>query len=282
MSKSAVGLLSTLILLAVACLGCSLAGSAAKVAAGEASLRKGDWSAARKSFDQALRQRPKDPKLALLIAQEWAKYGRWREALRVLEPASDANPTAELYTQMGVCYQSINDPKRAEEAYLRALELDPRSPLALNNLGYMWADQGRNLPQAIRMLEEANRLAPDQPYIMDSLGWAYYRQAVVDARTGKARSARRLLEQARNLVEKAVDASPGQPEQHYHLGVIYAELGYLEEAKGELRRALAAQSSLTQAHKALRDLESRGGNKAEPVQAPADIPAPTTPKAEGP
>lgn len=268
MSRSAVALLLIpLLILASALSGCSLAGSAAKVAAGQSSLRKGDWEAARRSFDQALRQRPKDPKLALLVAQEWTKYGRWREALRVLERAAHAVPNADIYTQMGACYHNLNDVKRAEQAYLKALELNPRNPLALNNLGYLWADQGRNLPQAIRMLEEANRLAPNQAFIMDSLGWAYYKQALVDARTGKARSARRLLEAARALVEKAVDASPGQPEQHYHLGMIYAELGYLEEAKGELRRALAARSSLPQAHKALRELEAQGEKQPEKNEA---------------
>lgn len=264
MCRPTLGLLCAVLALVIAYSGCGVVGPAGKVAAGEASLRKGDWASAQKSFDEALRQRPKDPKLVLLIAQEWVKYGRWREAKRVLERAADARPTSEIYTQLAVCYHNLDDLKRAEQAYLKALELDPRNPLALNNLGYMWADQGRNLQQAIRMLEEANRLTPDQPYIMDSLGWAYYKQAVVDAEAGKAQNARRLLVKAQLLVEKAVDASPGQPEQHYHLGMIYAKLGYVEEAKAELRRALAAQSSLTEARKALQRIESRSQRPREP------------------
>lgn len=236
--------------------GCSVVRPASKVVAGEASLKRGDYTAAKQAFDEALRYRPNDPRLALIIARAWVSHKRWREAAEVLEKVARRSQDASLYSMLGLCYHNLGDLDRAEEAYLQALRLRPDDPLVLNNLGYMWADQGRNLRTAVKMLEKARQLAPNEAFIMDSLGWAYYRQALEDLKSGRERQAERLLKAARDLVEKAVDRSPGEAEQHYHLGMIYASLGYERDAEAELRRALAVNPKLTKAKEAVDSLSS--------------------------
>jgi Flp pilus assembly protein TadD len=236
--------------------GCSAVRPASKVAAGEASLKRGDYAAAKQAFDEALRYRPNDPRLALIIARAWISHNRWREAVDVLEKAAARTRDASIYSTLGLCYHNLNELDRAEEAYLQALKLQPNDPLVLNNLGYMWADQGRNLRTAIKLLEKARQLAPKEAFIMDSLGWAYYRQAVEDLKSGRRKQAEKLLTAARDLVEKAVDRNPGEAEQHYHLGMIYASLGYERDAEAELRRAFAVNPKLTKAKDALDSLSS--------------------------
>ena len=56
-----------------------------------------------------------------------------------------------------------------------ALKLSPEQPELLNYLGYSWVDRGRNIPEALSMLEKARSLRPYDGYIVDTVGWAYYR-----------------------------------------------------------------------------------------------------------
>ena len=64
---------------------------------------------------------------------------------------------------------------QAEADLLKALELEPEQPFVLNYLGYSWVDKGLNLDRAKAMLHRAVELKPDDGYIVDSLGWAYFR-----------------------------------------------------------------------------------------------------------
>jgi hypothetical protein len=68
-------------------------------------------------------------------------------------------------------------PEAEGESFLRlALELNPEHTDAANNLGYQLADRGVNLDEAERLLEMAHRLKPEEPNIIDSLGWLRYKQ----------------------------------------------------------------------------------------------------------
>ena len=85
-----------------------------------------------------------------------------------------------------------------------ALKLSPEQPELLNYLGYSWVDRGRNIPQALAMLEKARSLRPYDGYIVDSVGWAYYRLGRYD--------------DAAKTLEAAVLLVPGDPTINEHLG----------------------------------------------------------------
>ena len=106
--------------------------------------------------------------------------------------------------------------RSAEADFKKALELYPDQPLVLNYLGYSWVDQGVNLDEAFKMLRRAVDLRARDGYIVDSLGWAYYRLGRYDEATDE--------------LEKAIDLKPSDPVVNDHLGDAYWRVGRKLEA----------------------------------------------------
>jgi tetratricopeptide (TPR) repeat protein len=113
----------------------------------------------------------------------------------------------------------------AEIDLQHALKLSPDQPQVLNFLGYSWVDKGRNLPEALAMLEKARALSPFDGYIVDSVGWAYYR-------LGRYEDAAKALENAVLLV-------PGDSTINDHLGDAYWKVGRKLDAQYQWSHALA-------------------------------------------
>jgi tetratricopeptide (TPR) repeat protein len=113
----------------------------------------------------------------------------------------------------------------AEVDLQQALKLNPEQPQVLNFLGYSWVDQGRNLPQALAMLEKARALSPFDGYIVDSVGWAYYRLGRYD--------------DAAKALENAVLLVPGDSTINEHLGDAYWKVGRKLDARFQWSHALA-------------------------------------------
>ena len=106
----------------------------------------------------------------------------------------------------------------------RSILLNPANPTVLNYLGYLWADNDKNLDEAQVLLTKAVLLEPQDGAIHDSLGWLYFKQ-------GK-------LERALKHIEYAVELSPEDGTINAHLGDVYAKLGRLNEARRQWERAL--------------------------------------------
>jgi tetratricopeptide (TPR) repeat protein len=113
----------------------------------------------------------------------------------------------------------------AEPDLQLALKLSPDEPQVLNYLGYSWVDQGRNIPQALGMLEKARQLKPFDGYIVDSVGWAYFK-------LGRFDDAAKTLEDAILLV-------PGDPTINEHLGDAFWRVGKKIDARFQWSHALA-------------------------------------------
>jgi tetratricopeptide (TPR) repeat protein len=128
-----------------------------------------------------------------------------------------------LYAR-GIAYERSQQWSKAETDFLRALELSPDQPFVLNYLGYSWVDQGKFLDRAREMIARAVQLRPNDGYIVDSLGWVLYR-------LGDYRGAAEKL-------ERAVTLRPDDPTINDHLGDAYWRIGRLLEARFQWRRAL--------------------------------------------
>ena len=87
----------------------------------------------------------------------------------------------------------------------------------LNYLGYSWVDQGINLDQGMAMVKRAVQQKPDDGYIVDSLGWAYFRVGNYD--------------EAVKQLERAIELKPEDPTINEHLGDAYWRVGRELEAK---------------------------------------------------
>lgn len=127
-----------------------------------------------------------------------------------------------LYAR-GMAYERQGDWNRAESDLKAALVYRPDHPYLLNYLGYGWADQGRNLDQALQMLERAVSLRPSDGYITDSIGWVHYMM-------GRYKDSVPYL-------ERAVELLPYDPVINDHLGDAYWRVGRRHEAQFQWERA---------------------------------------------
>ena len=129
-----------------------------------------------------------------------------------------------LFYARGIARERTGRWPEAEADFLHALELQPDQPQVLNYLGYSWVDQGLNLEEGEAMLRRAVELRPDDGYIVDSLGWAYYRLDRVD--------------EAVTYLERAAELQPDDPVINDHLGDAYWRAGRKREARFQWQRAL--------------------------------------------
>jgi len=132
-------------------------------------------------------------------------------------PSSNEKGNWVYYYFRGICEERSKQWSKAETDMRKALELQPEQPHVLNYLGYSWIDQGINLDDAMKMIKRAVDQRPDDGYIVDSLGWAYYRIG--------------NFEEAVKNLERAIDLKPEDPTINDHLGDAYWRIGRTLEAK---------------------------------------------------
>lgn len=113
----------------------------------------------------------------------------------------------------------------AEVDFRRALELSPDQPGVLNYLGYSMTEQGGDLDEALAMIERAVAAEPDNGYYIDSLAWALFRMG--------------RYEEAVQPMERAAELLPVDPVLTDHLGDVYWAVGRDREARFQWRRALS-------------------------------------------
>ena len=81
---------------------------------------------------------------------------------------------ADLYYKRGTCFERMKNYKKADEDFLNSLKLDPNDAYVLNYLGYSWLERSYKIKEAMKMLQKAYDLMSNDPYITDSIGWAYF------------------------------------------------------------------------------------------------------------
>ena len=155
---------------------------------------------------------------------------RFDEAIEAYDRAYDrlgGNADWQLLYTRGIALERAKRWERAEQDFLGALELEPDQPLVLNYLGYSWVEQGVELERAKTMIETAVAKRPHDGYITDSLGWVLYRLGDYDA--------------AVDLLERAVALEPGDPVINDHLGDAYWIVGRRNEARFQWNRVLSLE-----------------------------------------
>ena len=153
---------------------------------------------------------------------------KYDEASKLYSRAIDniGEPTRQdwtLFYSRGITYERTDQWPKAEADFQRALELFPDQPLVLNYLGYSWIDMGLNLEPALAMIRKAVELRPNDGYIVDSLGWAFYKLG--------------RYEEAVVELERAVSLRSSDPIINDHLGDAYWKVGRVLEAQFQWRHA---------------------------------------------
>jgi tetratricopeptide (TPR) repeat protein len=177
---------------------------------------------AKKRLERLITEYPKDTEAILALGNILRGRKQFAECADMYGKAIATVPHPEksnwvMFYFRGICYERSKQWPKAEADLKKALELFPEQPLVLNYLGYSWVDQGLNLDDGMKMIRRAVEQRPDDGYIVDSLGWAYFRIG-------------NYTEAVKNL-ERAVELKPEDPTINDHLGDGYWKVGRTLEAR---------------------------------------------------
>ena len=169
-------------------------------------------------------------------SESWVALGDTYRASNMFAEAVDAYNRAEkaiarpakrdwtMFYARAMAKEKIKRLDESEADIQTALKLSPDQPELLNYLGYSWVDRGRNVPQALTMLEKARSLRPYDGYIVDSVGWAYFKLG--------------RYQEAATTLAAAVLLVPGDPTINDHLGDALWHAGKRIDARFQWNHAL--------------------------------------------
>ncbi|MBI1369769.1 MAG: tetratricopeptide repeat protein [Planctomycetes bacterium] len=148
-------------------------------------------------LEEAVRLKPEQAvELRMALAVVYRQADQPEKALEQLDLALASKPAkpADVLYEKAMVYHTMEKPDKAEQVLLEALKIDPDHAPSNNDLGYFYADDNRNLPQALSMTTKAVTADPENGAYLDSLGWVFYKM-------GRFDESRRRLEEARTKPE---------------------------------------------------------------------------------
>lgn len=150
-------------------------------------------------------------------------------AVERLEAQLKTSPQdTKLLFDLGMVREKMGQYAAMEIVWRRALKIDPNMVSVLNALGYSMADRKERLSEAHQLIKQALTLQPDDPYILDSMGWVEYRLGKFD--------------EAKKLLEKAFASKP-EAEIGAHLGEVLWAMGDVEGARTIWRQAVTLDAA---------------------------------------
>jgi len=171
----------------------------------------------------------KDRTVWLALAQMNIRLRRWKDAEEAFDKATPLTTKKEDRTYLlflrGEWAERQKHYEPAEQFFRQALDLEPSSAMILNYLGYMLADRGIRLPEALKLIRKAVEQEPMNGAYLDSLGWVYFKMGE--------------FELAEENLRKAVERDQTDPTVHDHLGDLYEKTGRIRLAAAQWERSLA-------------------------------------------
>ncbi len=221
----------------------------------------GKFDEARKHLVALVTADPKDTEALVALGSLYRGHKMFAECAttydKVIAQIKDpAKNNWTLFYFRGICNERNKNWPAAEADLKTALKLFPDQPHVLNYLGYSWVDQGENLEPALDMIRKAVSLRPDDGYIVDSLGWAYYRLG--------------RYNDAVSELERAIELKPQDPVINDHLGDAYWKVGRKLEATFQWAHARDLKPEPEDLEKIVKKLQSGLGDDPEPVKKAED------------
>jgi len=213
----------------------------------------GEPDKALKDVRSMLKGGAEDRDVYITLAQMNTRLKRWNDAEEALDKAEQLSSKPDekeyVYFLRGSTYERQKKYDQAEEMFRKVLAVNPQNTMTLNYLGYMLADRGMKLEEALGYIKKALEQDPGNGAYLDSLGWAYFKLGKYD-----------LAEE--NLV-KAAQRINSDPTVQDHLGDLYQKTGRLklaaahwEHALNEWNRTIAAEVDSTDVARVQKKLES--------------------------
>ena len=153
------------------------------------------------------------PKKNIYEKYDYAKFlksnDRFKESIKyyteIIQSISRSHPLYPLVTDdRGVAFERIGEWEKAEKDLLMSLEISPDQAYVINYLAYSWIEKGVKIEKSLEMLQRANKLKTNDPFIIDSLGWALFKL--------------KRYSEAKNYLQSAVKLMPADPIVNDHYG----------------------------------------------------------------
>jgi tetratricopeptide (TPR) repeat protein len=169
-------------------------------------------------LQRALMESPSNIDLYVNLSQIYLQAKKYSEAEKILRRAADRKMDGErVRFQLATVYERQKEFDRAETLFRDLLKENPKNATVLNYIGYMLADRGVRLDEAVRYVEQALEIEPNNGAYLDSLGWAYFKL--------------NELEKAEKYLLRAAELVKNDPVIQDHLGDLYFKAGNLERAR---------------------------------------------------
>jgi len=213
---------------------------------GEMYARKGQLDEALAEFQKAVQIEPTYAPGYKNIGHVYLLMSSPDKAIEEYSKALSYRPNyGEVYSGLGDAYLTKGMTQKAVEGYKSSISEDAIRTLPIralisvyNNLAYIYAEEERDLDEALSFAQKASQVAPKHPGIADTLGWVYYKKG--------------LYSEAMANLEVAIEGMPDNPTVRYHLGAAYYRQGVKDKAAVELRKALSTNDKFEGAEDAKR------------------------------
>ncbi len=218
----------------------------AEIGRAEALRQSGKTEAAIEVLEQLARARPGNLSVHVALGDTLRQLERYDEASRAYDEAialleEDQESQWVIYFARGITHEREDRWPQAEADFRKALELRPEQPQVLNYLGYSFVEMGVHMEEALDLIERAVEAQPNSGYIVDSLGWVLFRMGE--------------YEEAVTHLERATELLPVDPIVNDHLGDAYWAVGRELEAEFQWKRALSFDPEEDEAERIRRKLE---------------------------
>jgi tetratricopeptide (TPR) repeat protein len=193
---------------------------------GQLYVRKKMDGAAEKAFRAAIEANAEYARSYHGLARVFLRQGKEDKAIEEYNALLARNPDrAEVHMAIATIYDGQRRHDLAKKHYEEALRVNPQFAPAANNLAYILAEKDQNLTKALELARLAKEKLSDDPGVMDTIGWVYYKKGLYDSA---------IVEFVDSLAK-----IPGNATVQYHLGMAYHKKGDREKAKSALEKALA-------------------------------------------
>lgn len=196
-----------------------------RYAVASTALRIKDLQLAEREFRKLIEIQPRNFELYMRLGETLRQEGQIQQAIEMLRRGQALAPAdAMANLQLGMTYEAAGMRRESLPFYENVLKADANNPVALNNLAYLLAEDGRDLDRALTYATRAKQQMPNDDNVSDTLGWVYLKK--------------KLADNALTIFKDLVKRNPNSAQFRYHLGMALFLKGDLPGAKQTLQAAL--------------------------------------------
>jgi tetratricopeptide (TPR) repeat protein len=208
---------------------------------GSSYFEKGEYQKLIDAMLKAEKNLPKDNRMPFLLGLGYTRLDQNEAAIAALRRSLDLKPDdINTLSTLALTLDGLHRYQESDSLYERALKVDPRSHLVMNNYGYSLADRGLQLERALQMSLQAIEAEPNNDSYLDTVGWVYFKLGRYD--------------EALKYISKAITAGGASATVYEHMGDIQYKLGEKKKAEQSWKQALEMNS----ANQTLKDKIARG------------------------